>query len=241
MIESVCTMAPNLRELSRQERFYIDTMANMKQFVVNYAPDRDRGQLEGWKQRAETLYNDFQANRLKIEMCDDVEGQSDEDDEAIKATEKANRVIRQAFENDYVRVFSFLARELQRSVVGTQVSLPTTSQVHAHPVDQFYSRIKLPEVKLPTFSGCVSEWITFRDTFKSLIDSDPQLSSIDKLSYLVASLSKDAKKVIESVEHTAANYTVAWGLLEKRFDNKKLIMKTYIDALFSIEPMKREC
>ncbi|XP_055615223.1 uncharacterized protein LOC129761523 [Toxorhynchites rutilus septentrionalis] len=71
--------------------------------------------------------------------------------------------------------------------------------------------------------------------------SNPQLSPIDKLSYLVASLSKDARKVIESVEHTAANYTVAWALLEKRFDNKKLIVKTYIDSLFSIEPIKKEC
>ncbi|XP_058836070.1 uncharacterized protein LOC131692798 [Topomyia yanbarensis] len=74
----------------------------------------------------------------------------------------------------------------------------------------------------------------------NMLYSNPQLSPIDKLSYLVASLSKDARKVIESIEHTAANYTVAWHLLERRFDNKKLVVKTYIDSLFSIDPMKRE-
>ncbi|XP_055615770.1 uncharacterized protein LOC129761939 [Toxorhynchites rutilus septentrionalis] len=233
-------MAPNLRELTRQEHFYLDTMENLKDFMENFEADRDSEQLEGWKQQAETLYTKFQANRLKIEMCIDVADRSEKDvkdAETTSVVEETNRLARRAFEKDYVRVVSFLKREIKR----LQINFPTTSIGSTTSTDHSFSRIKLPEVKLPTFDGCVSEWITFRDTFKSLIDSNPQLSPIDKLSYLVASLSKDARKVIESVEHTAANYTVAWALLEKRFDNKKLIVKTYIDSLFSIEPIKKEC
>ncbi|XP_062713268.1 uncharacterized protein LOC134290212 [Aedes albopictus] len=234
-------MSPSLRTLSRQERFYLDTMTNLKHFVENFTAERDRGQLEGWKQRAEALYSDFQANRLKIELYGDESDRLETDEEGMRVSEEANRVIRQGFENDFVRVHSFLTRELRKFSAGTQAIVPSTSRGSVNVTENAFSRIKLPEVKLPTFSGCVSEWITFRDTFKSLIDSNPQLSSIDKLSYLVASLSKDAKRVIESVEHTAANYSVAWTLLERRFDNKKLVVKTYIDSLFAIEPMKREC
>lgn len=240
-IVQVWKMSPSLRTLSRQERFYLDTMTNLKHFVENFTAERDRGQLEGWKQRAEALYSDFQANRLKIELYGDESDRLETDEEGMRVTEEANRVIRQGFENDFVRVHSFLTRELRKFSAGTQAIVPSTSRGSVNVPDNAFSRIKLPEVKLPTFSGCVSEWITFRDTFKSLIDSNPQLSPIDKLSYLVASLSKDAKRVIESVEHTAANYSVAWTLLERRFDNKKLVVKTYIDSLFAIEPMKREC
>ncbi|XP_062535225.1 uncharacterized protein LOC134204419 [Armigeres subalbatus] len=207
-------MSPSLRTLSRQERFHLDTMTNIKRFVENFNVERDVGQLEGWKQRAEVLYADFQANRLQIELFGEDTDKKDTDEEDAKIAEEANRLIRQ---------------------------VPATTSDAGNLFNHPYSRIKLPEVKLPTFSGCVSEWITFRDTFKSLIDSNPQLSPIDKLSYLVASLSKDARKVVESVEHTAANYPVAWNLLEKRFDNKKLVVRTLIDALFSIEPLKRKC
>ncbi|XP_062557878.1 uncharacterized protein LOC134222731 [Armigeres subalbatus] len=233
-------MSPSLRTLSRQERFYLDTMTNIKRFVENFNVERDVGQLEGWKQRAEVLYADFQANRLQIELFGEDTDKKDTDEEDAKIAEEANRLIRQGFENDFVRVHSFLTSEYRKSTTPQSIVPATTSDagnLFNHP----YSRIKLPEVKLPTFSGCVSEWITFRDTFKSLIDSNLQLSPIDKMSYLVASLSKDARKVVESVEHTAANYPVAWNLLEKRFDNKKLVVRTLIDALFSIEPLKREC
>ncbi|XP_058840961.1 uncharacterized protein LOC131696439 [Topomyia yanbarensis] len=162
-------------------------------------------------------------------------------EEGPQVSEEANRLVRQGFENDYVNVYSFLTNELSRPDVRPPFAIPSSSGNQMVTMEGSFSRIKLPEVKLPTFDGTVSEWITFRDTFKSLIESNPQLSQIDKFSYLVASLSKDARKVIESVELSAANYSVAWNLLEKRFDNKKLVVKTFIDALFAIDSMKREC
>ncbi|XP_058448916.1 uncharacterized protein LOC131428874 [Malaya genurostris] len=39
---------------------------------------------------------------------------------------------------------------------------------------------------------------------------------------------------------SAANYKVAWDLLQKRFENKKLIVKAHLDALFIDEPLKRD-
>ncbi|XP_058811251.1 uncharacterized protein LOC131676146 [Topomyia yanbarensis] len=141
---------------------------------------------------------------------------------------------------NYVRVKSFLLaaeRTANPPLQNPIVLAPTNTRN----TDQFSSRIKLPEVKLPSFDGSLTEWLTFRDTFKSLIDSNPQLSDIDKFPYLVASLSKEAKRVVESIEITSANYSVAWDLLKRRFDNKKLVIKTYLDSLFSVEPVRREC
>lgn len=105
----------NLRALSRQERFYLDTMANLKQYVENYDIDRDRNQLEGWKQRVETLYRDFQTNRLQIELLT-LEKASDDTDDETKS-EEVNRIIRQQFENDYICAYSFLTAELRKSNV----------------------------------------------------------------------------------------------------------------------------
>ncbi|XP_053686159.1 uncharacterized protein LOC128735701 [Sabethes cyaneus] len=107
------------------------------------------------------------------------------------------------------------------------------------PINQL--RVRLPELKLPQFGGCTKDWPTFRDSFKSLIDSAPQLSNVDKFSYLNSSLTSEAKRVIEVIDVTSENYLVAWELLEKRYENKYLIVKSYVESLFSVEPMKKEC
>ncbi|XP_062700372.1 uncharacterized protein LOC134284888 [Aedes albopictus] len=232
-------MAPGLRECYRLERFYTNTLANAKQFMNGYVSAQHSGQLEGWKQRIDGLFKDFETNRLTIEMLEDdleekqmSEGAKGFDDAVTFTADEKHRLVYQKFELDYVLVSSFLANEIKKlTPADPPIQLSQASG---------QSRVKLPEVKLPSFDGTISEWITFRDSFKSLIDSNQQLTPFDKFSYLVASLTKDARKVVESVELSAANYPVAWQLLEKRFENKKLILKTYLDALFAIEPMKRE-
>ncbi|XP_055622283.1 uncharacterized protein LOC129765871 [Toxorhynchites rutilus septentrionalis] len=211
-------------------------MNNLLSMITNYVEQRDKLLLEGWMQRLEKNFSDFQSNRLQMELLEDPGA----DAAAAVCDEEGHRRIRSEFERDYMKVYGFIASKLKPE--------PTASSSGQNGVapkvtvnDSSFARIRLPEVKLPTFDGTLANWLTFRDAFVSLIDSNPQLKPIDKFSYLVSSLSKEAKRVIESIEITAANYSVAWGLLEKRFDNKKLIVRTYIEYLLSIEPMRKEC
>ncbi|XP_058820716.1 uncharacterized protein LOC131682920 [Topomyia yanbarensis] len=243
-------MAPNLRALCKQERFCLDTMRNLLDFMQNYNERRDKDQLPVWRERLEEIFEKFQSNRLQMDLLeeeaqyhdasslqgiDEAEGEVD-----LGPKVDASRKARDEFELNYVRVKSFLiaAESKANPPQANAIAVPSAS---SRATDPAVSRIKLPEVKLPSFDGSLTEWLTFRDTFRSLIDSNPQLLDIDKFSYLVASLSKEAKRVVESIEITSANYSVAWNLLKQRFDNKKLVVKTYLDSLFSIEPMKREC
>ncbi|XP_062541300.1 uncharacterized protein LOC134209329 [Armigeres subalbatus] len=116
--------------------------------------------------------------------------------------------------------------------------LPPSRGVVPIPVQQI--RVKLPEIKLPIFDGTIREW-PFRDSFHSLIASNTHLSDVDKFSYLLSSLSKEAKRVVEVIEVTSDNYAVAWEVLEKRFENKYLIVKSYVEALFMADAVKKEC
>ncbi|XP_065081373.1 uncharacterized protein LOC135703945 [Ochlerotatus camptorhynchus] len=102
------------------------------------------------------------------------------------------------------------------------------------------SRTKYPELRLPTFSGKLLEWINFRDNFKSLIHDNHQLCTIDKFNYLRTSLKDDALLQINQIQVTAANYTLAWGILESKFENHKLIAQEHLKALFAVAPMKLE-
>ncbi|XP_062538645.1 uncharacterized protein LOC134206917 [Armigeres subalbatus] len=63
---------------------------------------------------------------------------------------------------------------------------------------------------------------------------------MDKFTYLRSSLSGEALQEINSVQMSDVNYVIAWEMLEKRYENKKLIVKAHLDSLFSIEPIRRE-
>lgn len=99
--------------------------------------------------------------------------------------------------------------------------------------------MKLPTIKLPTFSGNIEDWKRYADSFKTLIH-DSDLSNVQKHQYLVGSLSGAAARVIESVEISDQNYVVAWELLKKRYEDERAIRKRHVQCLFELPRVHRE-
>ncbi|XP_057670066.1 uncharacterized protein LOC130902185 [Diorhabda carinulata] len=95
--------------------------------------------------------------------------------------------------------------------------------------------VKLPDIKLPTFSGSSNTWLEFRDTFTALINNNPDIDDINKFHYLRANLEGSASQIIQSLEISAGTYKVAWDLLCKRYDNKKALIYNHLDALFGLK------
>ncbi|XP_011707948.1 PREDICTED: uncharacterized protein LOC105462796 [Wasmannia auropunctata] len=100
--------------------------------------------------------------------------------------------------------------------------------------------IRLPTIELPKFSGEASEWLTFCDTFESLIHRNDTIDPIQKFHYLEAALQEGAAQIIKSLEFTAVNYTVAWKTICNRFNNKRLLTHNHIKAIFNINSIKEE-
>lgn len=100
--------------------------------------------------------------------------------------------------------------------------------------------VRLPTIELPRFRGEIGEWLGFRDTFESLIHNNQSIDPIQKFHYLKAALEGTAVQIVKSLEFSAANYTVAWETICKRFDNKSLLTNNHIKAIFSIRPIKEE-
>ncbi|XP_072764624.1 uncharacterized protein [Anoplolepis gracilipes] len=111
--------------------------------------------------------------------------------------------------------------------------VPQIAQINAIPVAQgpqviVRPSVKLPNIDLPKFDGSYERWIPFRDLFESLIDSNAALPNVQKLHYLRSALAGEAAKVINALEITNDNYTLAWNLLKKRYENKRLIVQHLI-------------
>lgn len=94
-------------------------------------------------------------------------------------------------------------------------------------------QIRLPKIDLPKFNGSYDQWFPFFDTFNSLINSNKEITEIEKFHYLKSTLQGDAKCFLYSLEISAENYNVAWDTLKCCYDNKRIIAKNHIrDSFF---------
>ena len=98
----------------------------------------------------------------------------------------------------------------------------------------------LPDIKIPVFSGNIENWLSFYDSFNSVIHNDKDLPTIQKFHYLKDSVTGDAANIIASLETTSENYTVAWELLKGRYHNKKIVIDNHVKALFDLKPISKE-
>lgn len=112
---------------------------------------------------------------------------------------------------------------------------------HVHEaVPTVASGVRLPELRLPEFDGRPEDWSAFHDLFRAMIHDNTSLSAIQKLHYLRATLKGDAARVICSFPITSASYPIAWKMICDRYEDKHLLIKQHISALFSIAPMRVE-
>ena len=78
-------------------------------------------------------------------------------------------------------------------------------------------------------------WPEFSDTFKVAIHENPDLTDIERFTYLKGYLLGEAANCIQGLPLTASNYLEALRLLGNRFGNKKLIISKHMMALLDLE------
>ena len=102
------------------------------------------------------------------------------------------------------------------------------------------SCVKLPKIDLPTFTGKLTEWIPFYDLFAAAVDSQASLTNAQKLQYLKASVKNEPSQLISSLTIADGNYQTALTILKQRYDNKRVIIREHIHAIFSFAPIRTE-
>ncbi|KAL5514973.1 hypothetical protein EMCRGX_G000071 [Ephydatia muelleri] len=96
-------------------------------------------------------------------------------------------------------------------------------------------KVKLPKLTLKRFTGDITAWTTFWETFESSIHQNTSLSNIDKFNYLSSLLESSAADAISGLAITSNNYEEAISVLKQRFGNKQLIISRHMDALLNLE------
>lgn len=101
------------------------------------------------------------------------------------------------------------------------------------------TQIHLPNLNIPTFCGKYEDWKSFLDIFNALIDSDNNLSEVQKFLYLKTALEGEPLTLIEDLKATNENYKLAFDTLKNRYDNKLSIVHSHIKTLLELPQMHR--
>lgn len=197
-------------------------------------------ELEARVEKANSLLFEFEEFQTEIELKSD----ESEFDKLLKEREK--------FQNEFYATVSRAKNILQDhefgkdnesvhlSSSGGSTGSRRVSSSHELPSNTIKHQVKLPLINLPTFSGQYTKWLEFKDTFESLIHNNSDLGDIQKFHYLRAQLSGSAKQVVEAIEFGATNYSIAWEILCKRFDNKRVLIQNHISGIFEVSNLKNE-
>ncbi|XP_018370063.1 PREDICTED: uncharacterized protein LOC108765716 [Trachymyrmex cornetzi] len=221
------TMTPPNRRKDRTEltkkRTIIKTkVTTFQTFLGKLDIDTSKAQeLSLRLERAEKLLSEYDKVQSQIEELTDVDTEErTKFDDAFYATILLGR-------NTATRLSPSTSTE-----VAASATIDTTTHIN--------SLLKLPDLKLPTFNGEYDQWITFRDTFEAIIDSNTSLSKVQKFYYLQSAVKGSAAQCFQSLSLSNENYDAAWTLLKSRFENKRLIVHHHIQALLELPVLTKE-
>lgn len=194
-------------------------------------------QIELRLSKIEPILEQFYEIQSQIELLDKTD------------TEAALEEERTEFENTYFDIVAnskaFLNNIKRQddnvSLSGSDIAASSARHSSNSVASITRQQIKLPPINLPTFDGNFENWLFFRDSFQSIIHDDSSIVDINKFHYLRLSLKGQAADLLKSLELSANNYQVAWNLLIERYENKPLLKKNHIKALFDFKPVTKEC
>ncbi|XP_055645502.1 uncharacterized protein LOC129782116 [Toxorhynchites rutilus septentrionalis] len=223
--------AARLKRLFRQRTTILGSAALVRKFDEQYQD----GQIHQLKVRIESLdqlWAEFARVQDEIEELE-CHVDFDEEDDDVEPTLSEQRI---RFQNLYFELKASLISKLPAP--GASATVASTPQDHRPPVQPTHS-VRLPEINIPEFCGNPSNWIVFRDIFRSMIHMNVQLSSVQKMHYLKAALKGDAARIVANLGVNSGNYPIAWKSVCERYDNPNLLRKHHFATLFAIPCVKR--
>lgn len=174
-------------------------------------------------------------------------------DEAIQdGSAEKEETERTQFENGYFKVAgraqAFIdagwKMQAQARLLAVNQQLDGSIERATPSMDRLYeekrNKTKLPEIKLPEFTGEYTKWMFFKNSFETTIHKDDILTPMQKHQYLVGVLKGEALQVIQGFSITDENYENAWQLLKNTYDNQLMIIETHLNEIFNFPVIKKE-
>lgn len=219
-------MVENLEKLTKERAQIKSKLTRFKNYINS---DQNQSKLDEIEARLEAVNN-------LLDQFESVESQI----ESLSAAGYETQLLN--FENEFYEAIgkakSLISNASSNNSIRNSASSSQSNRFLGHGNAKI--DVKLPTIELPNFNGEQSHWISFHDTFKSLIDENQSLSDIQKLHYLRACVKGEASSIISTIENTSNNYAIAWGFLKERFDNRRIIIQQHVRNIFDLPAITKE-
>ncbi|XP_068149534.1 uncharacterized protein [Drosophila tropicalis] len=227
-------MAEKLLPLATEQ---ITLLTSLEKSLARYKSEESghtESHLEARLDSIAHLHADFQRNHHQLIQ--------ERDNAEIKGR-YFDKDIRDCFEETYIMGVAEIRNELQRHKdrripASTAFDESCLHQTVHEQMGPCLEEVKLPTVKLPTFSGKFIEWPAFKEVFLTRVHHCDKLTDLHRFHYLKDSLVGDAAKDIEHLTLIAANYEVAWRMLINLYDNNRVLFLHYMDVFDQQLPIK---
>ncbi|XP_053691478.1 uncharacterized protein LOC128739993 [Sabethes cyaneus] len=219
---------PSLKVLTTRLKGIQTSFGDIVEFVDHFPERSTTSEVEIRLQKLDELWERFGETLVDVKAHDDLPADS----------EAAYDKERREFSNSYYRAKAFLLEwvkqqqpspTLEQSIRGGDISMQGS-----------LDHVRLPQIKLQSFDGNIDEWLSFRDLFTSLIHFKAELPDVEKFHYLKGCLQGEPKSLIDPLQITRANYTIAWNTLLKRYNNSKQLKKRQVQSLFQLPTVLKE-
>ena len=138
--------------------------------------------------------------------------------------------------------------EVSRTTVSPTASVSSIDTEHSSGIGHVLPKlthaktsVKFPKLTLRPFSGDLTQWFAFWDSFIVAVHNNSQLVDVDKFNYLKSLLSGVALEAVQGLALTDANYKEAVTILQRRFGNRQQIIDKHMDQLLKAESVTSPC
>ncbi|XP_064102657.1 uncharacterized protein LOC135212815 [Macrobrachium nipponense] len=180
-----------------------------------------------------TLIDEFDHSKSKwVELNDKVQGLINDPEEVKKGAYEAYGFLSE-LRKTRIAAADVLERLGNDRLVNSNNKASEGSIVSASEPNSEALSVKLPKFELLKFGGKITEWMPFWISLRLLSMISLCLLLI-KFMYLRSVLEGEAKRVIQGLAQTAANYKAACELLEERYAKPNKIISAHIQDLMQI-------
>ncbi|GFW75420.1 integrase catalytic domain-containing protein [Trichonephila clavipes] len=179
------------------------------------------------------LNDKFESLKLVDKELEKVLNPQDVDKELQSAEEYQDKIVTWSF-----KAKKYLRNLNPRREIFMNLKIPTN---HPKPEVNFSHQthsVTLPKITILKFSGNISEWLTFWNSYETSIDKNESLDNVSKFNYLKTHLTGTALETIGCFSISQENYVKAIDLLEQRFGRKETLINIHMNQLETL-PLRR--
>ncbi|XP_067207877.1 uncharacterized protein [Linepithema humile] len=226
----------SLSEAKTKRKTIKSSLTRHKNALENFDVTQDsRHDITERKKKLSDLWDLFDNVQSRIELLENQEPSTSNNDELLIQQEQHRTNFESTYFNLMSRCESFLEYFSQLDAQASRIH----ENVVRGPTPR-ESRVRLPKIERPVFSGSYDNWYSYQNVFEKLIHDNESLTDIEKFHYLRSSLKDKTAEIIKSIETTTDNYNDAWAAIKERFDNKRWIIHKHIRAIFAVPTLSKE-